>query len=47
MWSNAVGEDGIVTGLESSDVFAAKAEETFDHLGVKNVNIQHGDAVQV
>ncbi|EGX88233.1 O-methyltransferase family protein [Cordyceps militaris CM01] len=47
VWSNVVGENGKVTGLEFDPAFAKQAEETFAKYGVENVEILVGDALEV
>ncbi|KAL7788347.1 S-adenosyl-L-methionine-dependent methyltransferase [Trichoderma ceciliae] len=46
VWAHAIGEDGKVTGLEFSEEYAKIANSTFEKLGVKNVEIIVGDALQ-
>ncbi|KAM3426433.1 hypothetical protein NHJ13734_009462 [Beauveria thailandica] len=47
VWSNAVGENGKVTGLEFDPAFAKKAHETFAKYGGENIEIIVGDAFEV
>ncbi|KAI5462407.1 S-adenosyl-L-methionine-dependent methyltransferase [Mariannaea sp. PMI_226] len=44
VWANAVGPDGLVTGLEYSGEYAKIAEESFAARGIKNVEIVVGPA---
>ncbi|KAK2603998.1 hypothetical protein QQS21_003834 [Conoideocrella luteorostrata] len=46
MWSHAVGPEGKVTGLEFDPTFAKKAEETFEELGIQNIEVLVGDALK-
>ncbi|EFR04220.1 hypothetical protein MGYG_07227 [Nannizzia gypsea CBS 118893] len=46
VWSNAVGPEGKITGLEFDSKFAKLAEEAFEKYGVKNVELVVGDALE-
>lgn len=45
-WAHAVGEDGVVTGLEFEAEYAEASREIFKKCGVKNVEIIQGDAIE-
>lgn len=45
VWAHAVGQDGVVTGLEASSEYVDMSRDAFDRLGVKNVDIVQGDAI--
>ncbi|KAK8099103.1 O-methyltransferase MdmC [Apiospora kogelbergensis] len=45
VWAHAVGEDGLVTGLESDLEYAAKAVNSFDLYSANNIRIVTGDAL--
>ncbi|KAK2592551.1 hypothetical protein QQS21_009766, partial [Conoideocrella luteorostrata] len=44
VWAHAVGDNGIVTGLESSEEYVKMSNDAFEKLGVENVKIVRGDA---
>lgn len=46
VWAHAVGEDGKVTGLESSAEYTAMADEAIEKMGVKNIEVIQGDALE-
>ncbi|KAM5475376.1 hypothetical protein MauCBS54593_001064 [Microsporum audouinii] len=46
VWSDVVGPEGKVTGLEFNPTFAKMAEEAFEKHGVKNVEVVVGDALK-
>lgn len=46
VWAHAVGPDGHVTGLEFSKEYAELAEQVLAQNGVKNADIQVGDALK-
>lgn len=46
VWSNAVGPDGRVTGLESNAEYAKLATEAIAARGLKNVDIVVGSALE-
>lgn len=46
VWAHAVGNDGKVTGLEASREYVNMSRDGFARLGVKNVDIVEGDAVE-
>ena len=46
MWSDAVGPDGKVTGLEFDPKYAKLAEDAFAKYGVKNAEVIVGDALE-
>lgn len=45
-WANAVGEKGIVTGLEKSPEFSQLARDKLERFGWNNAEIITGDALQ-
>ena len=45
-WSHAVGETGSVTTLERSKEYADLARRRLDQLGMKNVQVVEGDALE-
>lgn len=46
VWAHAVGNDGIVTGLESSKEYVTMSRDAFERLRVENVDIVEGDAIE-
>lgn len=46
VWAHAVGSDGSVTGLESSEEYTKMANEAFERNGVTNVQVIKGDALE-
>lgn len=46
VWSEAVGPDGLVTGLEYSAEFAAVAQKGFDDNNITNVDLILGPAAE-
>jgi predicted O-methyltransferase YrrM len=46
VWSHAIGPDGFVTGLESSEEFSKMAEDAFKDQGYGKIAVITGDAAK-
>ncbi|KAJ6439875.1 O-methyltransferase family 3 [Purpureocillium lavendulum] len=46
VWAHAVGNDGSVTGLESSQEYIDMSRQAFERHGVNNVEVVGGDALE-